>query len=267
VSLTFRESLIVALAGAAYTKMWTGELTAEHIIRDADGILAAAAPEQSTPPRKHSLHQESLDVLLGAVSETWGVEKASLIARDMRWDVADARHAFCFLANKFVGARADAISAVLDGRDLAVVRHSVKRVEELMETDPEFLSKLQRVILELGLKRKATRQRNPLFDAIAELDGGADSLTAAAATRIGYAMQQIKAASPDVTAEEIRKRHQHLRLHFPHATPTSTSLATHWARCAFPPSNGSTRHRDNVGSKRHQPAEADADTQPDTLLG
>lgn len=94
-------------------------------------------------------------------------------------------------------------------------------------------------------KAKAPRQPNPLFDALAELEGaGPEKLTASAAGKVGKALAEIKEASPDVTSDEIRRRAGNLRAHFPDATPTATSLAKHWARCAAPPAprmNGNGR--------------------------
>ena len=84
-------------------------------------------------------------------------------------------------------------------------------------------------------KPKAHRERNPLFDALAELDGGADNLTGAAAGAVGKALSEMMKASPDLTPDEIGRRAGTLILHFPNATATASSLAKHWARCAKPP--------------------------------
>lgn len=79
------------------------------------------------------------------------------------------------------------------------------------------------------------RQRNPLFDTLAELEGGADNLTRPAAKRVGVALSVIAKATPNLTPDEIRRRIANLRLHMPHALATATSLASHWARCASGP--------------------------------
>lgn len=86
-------------------------------------------------------------------------------------------------------------------------------------------------------KAKASRQPNPLFDALAELDnhGGTEELTESAAKAVGKALSEIKRASPSVTPDEIRRRAANLPLHLPNATATASSLGKHWARCANPP--------------------------------
>lgn len=82
------------------------------------------------------------------------------------------------------------------------------------------------------------RERNPLFDALAEMEGGAENLTKPAARKVGVALAHIRKASPEVTPDEIRTRARNLTLHLPHATATATSLSNHWARCASAPVYG-----------------------------
>lgn len=86
------------------------------------------------------------------------------------------------------------------------------------------------------------RERNPIFDALAEMEGGAENLTKPTLRKVGVALSHIKKASPEVTPDEIRTRARNLNLHMPHATATATSLASHWARCATPPVNGGGNH-------------------------
>lgn len=86
------------------------------------------------------------------------------------------------------------------------------------------------------------RERNLLFDALAEMEGGAENLTKPTAKKVGVALAHIKKASPDVSPDEIRARARNLSLHMPHATATATSLSSHWARCATPPVNGGGNH-------------------------
>lgn len=77
-----------------------------------------------------------------------------------------------------------------------------------------------------------TRERNPLFDALAAAtDGDADKLTTPTARAVGVALAQIRKASPDVTPEEIARRARNYRVHFRDATLTASALAKHWARC------------------------------------
>ncbi len=99
----------------------------------------------------------------------------------------------------------------------------------------------------------SVRERNPLFDALAEMEGGAENLTKPTAKKVGVALAHIKKASPEVTPDEIRTRARNLSLHMPHATATATSLSSHWARCAQPPVNGSNGpHRPTVADERNR---------------
>lgn len=79
------------------------------------------------------------------------------------------------------------------------------------------------------------RERNPLFDALAELDGGAENLTPTAASRVGAKLAGIRKASPDVTPEEIRRRAANLRALYPTARATASSLEANWGACAGTP--------------------------------
>lgn len=95
---------------------------------------------------------------------------------------------------------------------------------------------------------KKPRRRNVAFDALAELDGGGDTLTPSAAGRIGKALAEIRTAWPiklpdkpkDAErdeyearlAAEIRLRVREYRQIFPGAMVTSSALAVHWGRCA-----------------------------------
>lgn len=95
---------------------------------------------------------------------------------------------------------------------------------------------------------KKARRRNVAFDALAELDGAGNTLTASAAGRVGKALAEIRAAWPiklpdkpkDAErdayearlAQEIRVRVREYRAIFPGAAATSTALAVHWGRCA-----------------------------------
>lgn len=91
------------------------------------------------------------------------------------------------------------------------------------------------LVLESGEKTINPRARNEIFDAIAEREGGADNVTPQIAANIGAVAATIKKVTPNVTADEIRRRYANLELHFPYAAVTCNSLAKHWARCATPP--------------------------------
>lgn len=84
-------------------------------------------------------------------------------------------------------------------------------------------------------QRPPSRQPDPLFEALAELDGGAAQLSPSARTRVAVKLRGIVKASAEVTAEEIRRRAERLRRLFPTARVTAASLEAHWAECAADP--------------------------------
>jgi hypothetical protein len=84
-------------------------------------------------------------------------------------------------------------------------------------------------------KPNVPRKRNLLFDALADLEGGASGLTPLAGSAIGKWLREIKWASPGVTPEEIRRRVANYKTHMsPDVACTAAALAKHWAKCAMP---------------------------------
>lgn len=82
------------------------------------------------------------------------------------------------------------------------------------------------------------RQRNSLFDALAELHGGSNGVTPSLGGRIGKALKEIRSVMPDVSPEEISRRaHNYQRLSWnrEHNPPTATALAANWPDCDMPP--------------------------------
>jgi len=85
-------------------------------------------------------------------------------------------------------------------------------------------------------KPSTPRQRNPLIDALAAVDGSdTRQLTASAWSGFAKALKEIREVCPDVTPEEIRRRAGNFRLHFPKITPSPHALGKWWARCDRPP--------------------------------
>ena len=75
------------------------------------------------------------------------------------------------------------------------------------------------------------RARDVLFDALAIAEGSdPKQLTAPAAKKIGVALAQIKAVSPDVGPSEIQSRARAYRRLYPTAALTAMALAGHWAK-------------------------------------
>lgn len=83
---------------------------------------------------------------------------------------------------------------------------------------------------------KKPRERNPLIDAIAAVDGSDPAqVTGKAWGGIAAALNEIREVCPQVTPEEIRRRAAHYRQHMPGAMLTPHALAKHWATCDHPP--------------------------------
>lgn len=80
---------------------------------------------------------------------------------------------------------------------------------------------------------KKPRPRDPVFDALAALDGWTESnpLTNTGSGRVAKAKADIMAACPDVIALDIEARADVYRETYPFAKITSTALAAHWAAC------------------------------------
>jgi uncharacterized protein YdaU (DUF1376 family) len=82
-------------------------------------------------------------------------------------------------------------------------------------------------------KGGAGRERNEVFDALAEVCGVAiGQVTRALGGEIGKARADILAVSPDVTPTEIRRRADAYRKEWPKATLSPSALAKHWGRYA-----------------------------------
>lgn len=78
---------------------------------------------------------------------------------------------------------------------------------------------------------KPAKPRNVLFDALAEAEGSnVSELGPRGGARIAVALKEIKAASPDVTPEEIKKRAANFRASWPKMSLTANALAAHWAK-------------------------------------
>jgi hypothetical protein len=105
------------------------------------------------------------------------------------------------------------------------------------------------------------RPRDLVFDALCAATGiDAKSLTKSGRGALNAALRDIRAASPDVTPDEIKRRAGRYSRKFSGAALTAPALAKHWAGCAAPPADDWTRQQlRNV-------AKAEPD-QPDDILG
>jgi hypothetical protein len=104
------------------------------------------------------------------------------------------------------------------------------------------------------------RPKDHIFDALCAATGiDAKSLTKSGRGALNAALRDIRAASPDVTPDEINRRAGRYTRKFSGAALTAPALAKHWAGCAAPPADDWTRQQlRNV-------AKAEPD-QPDDIL-
>jgi hypothetical protein len=81
-------------------------------------------------------------------------------------------------------------------------------------------------------KARKPRDRSPLLDALAAIDGS-DPLQVPpkAWSGIASALADIKTVCPGVTVNEISRRSANYRLHHRDATISPHALAKHWAKC------------------------------------
>lgn len=102
------------------------------------------------------------------------------------------------------------------------------------------------------------RPRDLVIDALAEIDGATNlsQVTRSRWATIGTKAAELRAAAPDVTVVEIRRRAANWSTHFD-STLTAPALVTHWARLAVPGTNGPSRRapRDRAREIADQAAE------------
>ncbi len=79
---------------------------------------------------------------------------------------------------------------------------------------------------------KKPRERNLHMDALSTCEGGPVGITPPTWKKIAKALADIRAASPDVTPDEILRRIANYRTHFPECACTATAMSSHWATCA-----------------------------------
>ena len=80
------------------------------------------------------------------------------------------------------------------------------------------------------------RQRDPLFDALAAVDGSSPAeLTRGSARACGVALAEIRRVTPAVTPADVAARAANYRLHMPDCAISPSALSKHWAKCARPP--------------------------------
>lgn len=77
------------------------------------------------------------------------------------------------------------------------------------------------------------RARDPIFDTLCLIEGSDPLQIGAGGSRIGKCLKQIRQSTPDVTADEIKRRARNWPFQFPDATLTADALAKWWSKCGF----------------------------------
>lgn len=79
-------------------------------------------------------------------------------------------------------------------------------------------------------KERKPRERNPIIDAIAAIDGPIDQVLPSKWSLYAKIAKEILSVCPGITTEEITRRVSRYRAIFPTAAVTSTAIASHWAK-------------------------------------
>jgi hypothetical protein len=109
------------------------------------------------------------------------------------------------------------------------------------------------------------RARDLIFEALCAATGiDAASLTKSGRGALNVALRDIRAASPDVTPDDISRRANRYSRKFPGAALTAPALAKHWAACAAPPMDDWTRQQ--LKNAAHKP-EPEPEASNDFALG
>jgi hypothetical protein len=100
------------------------------------------------------------------------------------------------------------------------------------DTEADIADKPQEKTAKVKTEKKP-RERNPHFDALAEVCGlNPSAVTGSEGGRIAKALADIREASPDVTPEEIRQRAANYRKVMPPGSlMTPTALSSNWTIC------------------------------------
>jgi len=80
---------------------------------------------------------------------------------------------------------------------------------------------------------RAPKPRNEVFDALCEIEGSNPAEVRTGGGRIAAALKAIRTATPDVTADEIRRRAENYRERWPRVPITANALANHWAKFGY----------------------------------
>ncbi len=98
---------------------------------------------------KYRMQEVTLDTILDAVSEVFGISIADMQGKARPQVIVRARHAFNLIARKKTKMPLKSIAAMLN-RDHTTIMASVRRAEALAEIDPDFGDKISRLLEDLS---------------------------------------------------------------------------------------------------------------------
>lgn len=81
-------------------------------------------------------NEQKLEYILNAVAEEWGVTVERIKSKSRRAEYVEARQVYCKLAKQITGAPFANIGAKLNGRDHTTIIHSIRHINDIIDTDP-----------------------------------------------------------------------------------------------------------------------------------
>ena len=91
----------------------------------------------------------SIEDIIKAVTEYYGVEPASIHTRSRKREVVLVRQVAMYLAKKYLDLSTSKIGQYIGKRDHATVLHACKTIANLAETDKQFRNELNQMEISL----------------------------------------------------------------------------------------------------------------------
>ena len=111
---------------------------------EASGVRAKPLPPK--PPRMQTSQQRTINMLIGAVAESFDVPVELLCSRDRHRSVVKARQALYWLLRRTTELSSPEIGRALE-RDHATILTGVRAVEKLRRRDPFFAADLDQLLV------------------------------------------------------------------------------------------------------------------------
>ncbi len=103
-----------------------------------------------TPQLGPSRHSPRLNSILSTLGDSFGIPPALILSSSRISSLVEARHAFVFLASKFVRRQSD-LARILKC-DHTTIRNSAIRAQDLMSIDSDYAALVRSVAEKHGLK-------------------------------------------------------------------------------------------------------------------